>query len=126
MFYSVEIFKASSPGDSISSNPERTAPRKWGEEPGNIEVLQQRACSLNIKRLLLIEGSQISQVKEFSVFLIWEDAKNLDSLKSFLSSYISAMRGQYLVLFISWASLRLTVGSGCIWWLPDDRYSSLS
>lgn len=39
-----------SPGDSISSGPERTALRR--EEPGYIEVFQQRAGSRNIKRLI--------------------------------------------------------------------------
>ena len=58
------------PGDSISSNPERTAPRRQGEELGCIKVLQERAGSLNTKRLLLIKGSQTSQVKEFSAFLL--------------------------------------------------------
>ena len=52
----------------MSSSPERTALRRKGEKPGYIEVLQQRAGSLNIKRLLLTKESQISQVKEFSAF----------------------------------------------------------
>ena len=69
IFYSVGIFRTSSLGDSILSNPERTATRSQGEEPVYIEVLQQRAGSLNIKRLLLIRENQISQVKEFSTFL---------------------------------------------------------
>ena len=34
MFYLVGIFRASGSGDSISSNSERTAPRRRGEEPG--------------------------------------------------------------------------------------------
>ena len=52
MFQSVEIFRTSGLGDSISSHPERTAPRRRGEEPGYIEVLQQRSGSMNIKKLL--------------------------------------------------------------------------
>ena len=56
MFYSVGILKTS----SISSNPDTTALRRQGEEPGYIEVLQQRAGSLNIKRLLLIKENHIS------------------------------------------------------------------
>ena len=56
-------------GDSISSDSERMAPRRWGEEPGYTELLQQRGGSLNVKRLLLIKGNQTSQVKEFSTFL---------------------------------------------------------
>jgi len=38
MFYSVGIFRTLSPGDRISSDPERTAPSWQGEEPGYIEV----------------------------------------------------------------------------------------
>ena len=38
MFYLVGIFRTSSPGDSISSNPEKTAPRRLGEKSGYIEV----------------------------------------------------------------------------------------
>ena len=40
--------------------------RRQEEEPGYIEVLQQRAGSLNIERLLLIRENQMTQVKEFS------------------------------------------------------------
>ena len=69
MFYSAGIFRTSSPGDSISSNLKGTALRSRGGEAGYIEVLQQRAGNLNVKRLLLIKENEISQVKEFSVFL---------------------------------------------------------
>ena len=58
------IFRTSSLGDSISSNPERTALRRQGDDTGHIEVLQQRAGSQNIKWLLLIKENQIFQVKE--------------------------------------------------------------
>ena len=51
MFYLLGIFRTLSLGDSISSSPEKTALRRPGEEPGYIAVLQQRAGSLNIKRL---------------------------------------------------------------------------
>ena len=47
MFYSENILRASSLGVSISSNLEKTAPRKWGGEPGYIGVLQQRTGSRN-------------------------------------------------------------------------------
>ena len=84
MFCWVGIFRTSSLGDSISSNPERTALRRQGDEPGYIKVLQQRAGSLNIERLLLIKENQISQVKEFSAFLYKGRGKSLGSLKPFL------------------------------------------
>ena len=56
-----------------------------GEEPGYIEVLQQRASRLNIEKLLQIKGNQLFQVKEFSAFLCMGIYKSLVSLKSFLS-----------------------------------------
>ena len=43
------VFRTLSLADSISNDPERTAPRRQGEEPGHIDVLQQRASNLNIK-----------------------------------------------------------------------------
>ena len=45
MFYLVGIFRTLSPGDSISSNPERTAPRRQDGEPGYTEMLQQSTGS---------------------------------------------------------------------------------
>ena len=59
MFYSVESFWDLSPGGSISNSPERIAPWRQGEEPGSIEILQQRAGSLNVKWLLLIKENQV-------------------------------------------------------------------
>ena len=69
MFYLVGILRTSSLGGSISNDPERTALRRQGDDPGQTEVLQQRAGSQNIKWLLLIKENQIFQVKEFSAFL---------------------------------------------------------
>ena len=85
IFYLVRILGTSSPVDSISSNPERTAIRRRGEESGYIEISPQRASSLNIKKLLLIMENQISQVKELGMFLCMGGCKSLGTLKSFLS-----------------------------------------
>ena len=79
-----EILGLPSLGDSISSDPERTALRRLGEEPGSIEVLQQRAGSLNVKRLLQIKENQMSQAQELCAFLCIGRCKSLGSLKSFL------------------------------------------
>ena len=53
MFYSVGIFRTPSPGGSISSDPERIAPRRWGEEVGYTEVctkgrvkFEQQTCKV--------------------------------------------------------------------------------
>ena len=51
MFYSVGSFRT-------SSNSERPALRRQEEEPSYLEVLQQRAGSLNVKRLLLSKENQ--------------------------------------------------------------------
>ena len=84
MFYSMRTFRTSNPGDSISSEPERSALRSQGEEPGYTDVLEQGAGGLNIKRLLLIKENQISQGKEFSTFLCGGRCESLGSLNSFL------------------------------------------
>ena len=77
MFFSRGIFRPLSLGDSISSDAERTALGRQGEQPGYIQVLQQRAGTLNVTvtGLLLIKENQISQVKEFRAFYVWEDAR---------------------------------------------------
>ena len=89
------FFRLQAQETSISSDPKRTVLRRWGEEPGYTEVLQQRAGSLNIRRSLLIKKDQISQVKEFSSFLCMGRCKSLGSLKSL-----------FLYAFhLSWASI---------------------
>ena len=123
MFDLVSVFRTSSLRDCISSDPERTALRRKGEVPDYIEVLQQRADSLNTNRLLINEN-QISQVKEFSVFLCTEGCRSGDSLKSFLWYAPQLFAGQYPVLShpeFPQGSLGVTV----VWWLLDVRYSFL-
>ena len=53
LFYSEGIFRTSSMRDSISSNCERTAPRRQGEESGYIEVLQEQVVWTSKDLLLL-------------------------------------------------------------------------
>ena len=65
-----------------------------------LKRLSTHTHSLNIKRLSLIKGSQISQVKEFGVFLYMRRCKSLGSLKPFLITCISAIWGQYPVFHI--------------------------
>ena len=90
MFYWVGIFRTSSPGDSFSSNFEKTAPQGHREESGYMEVCNKG--KVNIKRLLFIMENQISQVKEFSAFLYMGRLKSLGLLKLFLS-YASQLSG---------------------------------
>ena len=97
------------------NNPERIALRRQGEEPGYIEALEQKAGNLNIKGLLLIKESQMSQVKEFSAFLCMRRCKSLGSLKPFLW-YASQLLGPVACVFTSWAPL----GTHCREWLQSD------
>ena len=112
MFYPVGTFRTLSPGDSMSSDPERTVLRRQGEEKGYIEVLQQRTGSVNIKRLLWTKENQISQVKEFSTFLCMGRCKSLSSLKSILCTRPSYL-GPVSCVSTSWVSSGLTIGNGC-------------
>ena len=83
-------FQDLSPGDSISSSPLRTAPRKWGgrregvEETGYIEVCNKEQVVWISKVFLSIKENQISQVKEFSVS-IYGKWTSLGSLKPIFS-----------------------------------------
>ena len=130
----VGTFRTSSQADSVSSNPERTALRKQGEDPCYMEVLRQRADSLNIKRSLIMKENQISRVKEFSAFLCMGRCKRLGSRKSVLSF---AQRSGAGILF---SPPYLPHGSPwgvaavwrCLWqgfspsWLPSGLTSSPS
>ena len=74
---------------------------KWGGVRLD-RSLQQKAGSLNIKRLLLIKENQVSQIKEFGALLCMGKCKHLGLLKSFLLyasqlSRATANRGERLM-----------------------------
>ena len=118
----VGSFRISSPGDSISSGPERAAPKRKGKESDCIEILQERAGSLSIKRLLLIKWTQISQVKGSSTFLFMEKCKSLGSLKSFLW-YASQLFCTNIPCFFSLISLEIHHREWLqCWWLLVHGY----
>ena len=77
--------------------------------------MQQRAGSLNIKRLFLIKGNQISQVKELSAFLCVGRGKGLGSLKSVLWCAPHLTGAQLLCVHIP-SLLRARSGA----WLKSD------
>ena len=72
MFYLVGVFRTSSPGDSILSNPEKTALRMLEEKPACREILPQRTGSLNIERLLLRWLGGITDLMGMSLSKLWE------------------------------------------------------
>ena len=85
--------------------------------------VQQRASSLNIKRILWIKENQTPQVKEFSAFLCMGRCQSLGSLKSLLS-YASQLSGANIQCFHIQSPSVLTVGNGySLLTLRSHRYS---
>ena len=117
-FYLVAIFRTSNPRDSISSNLERTASRRWGEEPGYIEALQQRAGSLNIK---IINWNQISQ--EIECFSVCRKMQESGLTEASPIICTSAILGQYPVCFSHFGPVGAH-GEEWLpsWWLLDRRH----
>ena len=95
MFYSVGIFRMSNLRNSISSNPERTALRRWREELGYIEVLQQRRGSLNIK-ILLLKKTRYFKLRNLVFFCVWEDARVWAHRNKISFIFFSAIRASIL------------------------------
>ena len=93
MFYLVRLFRTSSSGGSISSDPERDERRT------------QRAGSLNIKRWLL-NKARYPKSRNLALFCVWEDARAWDPW-----NHSSPLWGQYPGF--SLISSGLTFGSGC-------------
>ena len=115
MFYLVKTFRTSSLGGNISSNPERTIPRRWGGGVGARlhRSLQEGAGRQNIKRLLLFKKNQISEVEEFSGFMyVKMQESGLTEIIPFIC--ISAIWGQPAScdLIFHILSSSLTVESG--------------
>ena len=98
----------------------------WGEEPAFKKVLQQRARSLNIKKLYFSKGSQMSQVKIFRILCMGR-CKPLDSLSLFLWICASAVWapnpvslftvriGRWLVLVFSQLLSNPSRGGSILW-----------
>ena len=82
------------------------------DESGYIEVWQQRAGSLNIKKLLLIKGNKISIIKEFRAFLMYRKMQESVFIEVIPLICISAIWGRHPVFSHPELS-GLTVGSGC-------------
>ena len=115
LLYLVGIFRTSSPGDSIASDPERTVLRRQGDESGYI-----KACNKgHVKVFLWIKENQISQVKESSTFLYMRRCKSLGSLKSFLS-YASQLSRASILCFPHSEFLRALHRE---WLQPDGCWS---
>lgn len=112
LFHLAGIFRASSPEQHLYWPWENCSAEVRGEEgPGFIEVLQQRAGSLTIKRLLQIKENQTSQAKEFRAFLHREDPTA--RLSGAISSRCASALWPASCVLASWALAGLTLGSHC-------------
>ena len=89
-----------------------------------IQCLQQWAGSLNIKWLLLIKENQISQAKEFSIFLCVERFKSMGSLKSFLWYAPETCQASVLCFYILSFFRAHFRGWLQFWWLLDANILS--
>ena len=110
MFCSVGIFRTSSLGDSMLSNP-------WERLGGvgmsdYIEICNKGQIVWISKIFLWIKENQVSQVREFSAFLYMGRCKSLGSLKSLLS-YASQLSEATCLCFHLPSSSGLSVSSGC-------------
>ena len=102
MFYSEGILRTLSPGDSISSNPERTAPRRCKRSQVTPKCVKEQAvwttkdhCSLRKTRYL--------KLRNLVIVYVWEEARVWTHWNH--SSYASQLSGASLLCF--------TIGSGC-------------
>ena len=102
-----EIFRTSDLGDSISSNPERTVPRRGGGRVRLYRSLQQGAGSPNIKRLLLIKYLKLRNLALFNVWKMQESG--LTEIIPFMC--ISAPWGQHPAFFLHPWFLEVSGGS---------------
>ena len=107
-----EFWGLLSPENSFWSNPEKIAPRRWEGEPGYIEILQQKAGSLNIKRLLSFKENQITQVKEYIYFLYVEDVRGWANWNYSFDIHLSYQASILWMNILSSSGLTLTVGRG--------------
>ena len=88
-FSSAGIFRTSSPGVSVWSDPERTARRRWAVGEGarwhtSFATKGRRSERQKVFPILYMKENQASQVKEFSAFPYMGRCSSLGSRKSCL------------------------------------------
>ena len=97
MLYTAGIFRISSLGGSISSNPERIALRRWGREARLHRSFATKAGSLNVESLLQIKENQIPKLRNliFFFFLIYRKMQESELTEVIPPISTSAIWGQY-------------------------------
>ena len=117
LFFVVGSFRTSSPGDSISSNHERTALRRQGEESVYIEV-GKKGQVVWISKISLWFKTRYLKLKNLVLFYVWGDARN--HLQKWFLAYAPPLTGVSILCF---SHLELPWGAAAVWWRLDCRYS---
>ena len=108
MFYLAEIFRTSDLGDSISSNPERSVPRRWWGGVRLYRNLQQGAGSPNIKDYCYL--MKYLKLMNLALFYVWKiQESGLTEIILFIC--ISATWGQHPAFFLHPWFLEVNGGS---------------
>ena len=93
------IFRTSSQGDGISSDPERNVPRGGGR----CQIIQKFAIkgrqSEHQKYFCELKKTRYLRLRNLALFYVWGRCKSLGSLKSFLS-YASQLPGASILCFL--------------------------
>ena len=77
-------------GCSISHSSEGWLQRGKGE-PGYLRVSATKIRQSELEKLLLIKENQISQVREFSAFYVWENTRVWAHLSHFFDVHLSSL-----------------------------------
>ena len=90
----------------------RNCSKEARRELGYVGVLQQRAGSRNIKRLLLIKETRYVNLRNLVLLYVWEVARVWVHWNHSFDMHLSS-QGPASCIFSSWVSSGLTIGSGC-------------
>ena len=122
-FYMAGIFRTLCPADSISNDPERIAPRRWGEESGYEEACNKGQVVWISKYYCWSRKTRNLKLLNLALFYVWgKKCKSVGSLKSCLSNASQLSRASFLSFSHPHKLSKAHPGSG--WWLLHSRYWS--
>ena len=123
LLYMAGFFRTLCQGDRISNDPERIAPRRWGEESGYIEACNKGQVVWTSKYYCRLRKTRYLKLLNLALFYVWGKMQECRLTEIIPFICISAIWGFFPVFFTSpTSSARLTLGSG--WWLLESRYWS--
>ena len=114
------IFRTLSLGNCISNNPERTILRKWGEEPGNVEVFNTGQVIWTSRDYCELKKNWYLKLRNLVLFYAWEHVRIWVHWYHSFHRHLYSLEPVSCVFHILSSSV-LTVGSGCSLKLPGRR-----